>query len=108
MISADNLFPAGALLDDENESNYFKGRLVDNGCSASPSCLECPLAYCVYEDKAMVRKAQLGAHDATRAKFYWDTVATDGAKAAMLKVCEVYEITERTVHRLLKRVWSED
>ncbi len=58
---ADQLYPAGALLDDKNTSNYFKGMVTDQGCEYSSKCTECPLPRCkhdgpVYADVQQLKK----------------------------------------------------
>lgn len=56
MVHAEHLFPAGALLDDHNPTNYYKGSFKDVGCQIADSCLACPLPTCKYDNPR-----QLGA-----------------------------------------------
>ena len=98
------LFPAGESLDDDNSCNYFEGIFADHGCAVSPSCLTCPLVVCKHDDPSVTQRESRRVLEEQRAKFYWDTVATDGPAVAMARMIEVYGVTERTVYRILKRV----
>ena len=101
---ADHLFPAGALLDDENDTNYYRGVVADHGCEFSPSCLTCPLRVCKHDDVLVANQAVREVNDAKRGKLYFDMLETDDHVVAIKKACEVYGITDRTMYRVLRRV----
>ena len=109
MISVDALVRDGPsfpiFITDDNETDYFVGLASDTGCRLAPSCLNCPLPQCIHDAPTAGQVLRLAGRtrDAEKAKLYWDTVESDGPSTAMAKVREDYGITERTVHRILRR-----
>ena len=72
-----------------------KVALVEDGCEhGGPSCLECPLPACVFDEPNSVRRQKRDAR-------YREYVEALGRGMTVEEVCRAYEVMERTVYRAL-------
>lgn len=81
--------------------NPQTGYPADTGCEVSPSCLECPLPQCKYDDLLWYqdwKQRQKDVPVVARAREL-ETRSTGGIAV----VAKEFGITERTVYRVLKR-----
>ena len=70
----------------------------DNGCEVSPSCLRCPLPKCKYDEPGWLSRARRANRD--------KEVLTVRRKERLtvLELAHRFHISQRTVHRILRRV----
>src|SRR5436190_5060134 len=73
---------------------------VDTGCSLAPSCLNCPLRRCQYDEPGGVRAIQRRTRDA-------DLVALLEAGVTARRAAAMTGVSERTVHRAKQRAGHE-
>lgn len=72
----------------------------DEGCEFAPSCLECPFVRCVYDAPGGKQHFVKELRDQEILSLY-----TTGKEAREL--AEIFGISQRTVHRALKRARNE-
>ncbi|MEC7880398.1 MAG: hypothetical protein VX590_00170 [Chloroflexota bacterium] len=89
-----NELKSGGITPDE--SNYF-----DSGCKYSPTCLNCPLPLCIYDDPNFFKNFLKESRDKNIFKDYKKGVSV---KDLSLK----YEVSIRTIQRSLKLYRSAD
>ena len=87
----------GTLLDVAPE--YFPYR--DDGCEVSPSCLRCPLPQCKYDDPGWLQRARRKKRD----KEIMAALRGDGL--SVQQVAARFDLSQRTVFRILRRVGDE-
>ena len=71
-------------------------RYKDDGCDMSPSCLECPLPLCKYDDPGWVQRESKRTRDDSiyRARLDGDPVSD---------IAQRFGVSARTVHRVISR-----
>ena len=84
---------AGALLDAVPEMYHYE----DTGCEVSPSCLNCPLPQCKYDDPVWFQKHRRIARDLK----VWSTMGAEGLTVEA--AAERFSVTVRTVFRIMRR-----
>lgn len=70
---------------------------ADEGCEMSPSCLDCPLPRCRYDDPEWFRR---WLHEQRDRKVL---EASQGGKVSIRQLAERFSVTERTICRMLER-----
>ena len=75
--------------------DYFE--YCDEGCDLFPSCLECPLPHCRYDEQAGGRRTttRLRDHELVRQRFY-------GGKSVS-ELAGRFRVSKRTVQRIIRR-----
>lgn len=73
---------------------------TDTGCRAAPSCLNCPLSLCIYEDPRGPRAAIHAGRDTE----IWRLYRTGWTAEALARR---YNLSRRQVFRILSRVRAE-
>lgn len=69
----------------------------DTGCEESPTCLDCPLPQCKYDDSAAYRTTR-------RQRRYEQIMAVyRGGGLSVFEVSERFDVSPRTVHRALRQ-----
>ena len=84
---------AKPLLDAVPEFYHYE----DTGCEVSPSCLNCPLPQCKYDDPTWFQKHRRIARDMK----VWSTMQAEGLNVD--EVAERFSVTVRTVFRIMRR-----
>lgn len=69
----------------------------DNGCSVSPSCLQCPLPQCKYDDPGWLTRVRRDSRDNQVLRTRRDEGVT------VVEVARRFHISQRTVHRIMAR-----
>ena len=69
----------------------------DAGCEISPSCLECPLPQCKYDNPGWVKREKRSERDRQIVHAF----RRDGLTA--LQVAARFDLSQRTIFRILKR-----
>ena len=69
----------------------------DSGCEVSPSCLECPLPACKYDDPAAYYRDIRESRD----REIVDARRVDGKSVP--QIASHFGLSQRTVHRVLER-----
>ena len=69
----------------------------DNGCEVSPSCLSCPLPKCKHDDPGWLRSYRRAQRDRRLLRVRSRENATVG------ELAQRFQISQRTVHRILAR-----
>ena len=69
----------------------------DTGCEASPSCLNCPLPRCKYDDLAWYQRNRRLAKD------FQMMYIIERERLSVEEAAERFSITVRTVFRILRR-----
>lgn len=76
--------------------------MADNGCSAElPSCLNCPLVRCRFDEPETPREIQHRQRAAAMARRVDDLRARYGTLQVIDLVAGEYGVSKRTVHRAL-------
>ena len=70
----------------------------DTGCEVSPSCLQCPLPQCKYDDPLWYQQLKRQGRDQEI------LVAHAEEGATVFKLAERFQLSPRTIHRALRRV----
>jgi transposase-like protein len=68
----------------------------DEGCHLYPSCLECPLPRCIYDEEPGLRRRYKRARDQEVLRLY-----RQGRPAAEL--ARRFGVSERSIYRILRR-----
>ena len=84
---------ANPVLDAVPEYYHYE----DTGCEVSPSCLNCPLPQCKYDDPGWFQKHRRIARDLR----VWSTMRSEGLSVE--EVAEHFSVTVRTVFRIMRR-----
>ena len=74
---------------------YFPYR--DSGCDVSPSCLRCPLPQCKYDDPGWLQRRRRAQRDRQVLN------VRRREEATVLELAQRFQISQRTVHRILSR-----
>jgi sigma-70-like protein len=74
---------------------------ADEGCEFSPSCLDCPLPRCRYDDPDWFRRWLTQQRDRQVLE------ASHQHKLSIRELADRYSVTERTISRMLQRARSE-
>ena len=90
MISSYTKFAVG----DANPDNYV---YIDDGCEASPLCLECPLPQCKYDDPYWYQQYRRTQRDREV------VVARAHSGMNIRNLATKFHMSERTIFRILKR-----
>lgn len=69
----------------------------DTGCEASPSCLDCPLPQCKFDNPAWYQKYRKRGRDEQICEAY-----TQGL--TIFEVAHRFDVSTRTIHRALARL----
>jgi hypothetical protein len=69
----------------------------DNGCNAYPSCLQCPIPQCKYDDPGWLTRVCRDDRDSQVLRIRRDEGAT------IVEVARRFHISQRTVHRIVAR-----
>ena len=69
----------------------------DNGCEVSPSCLECPLPACKYDDPAAYHRQVRESRD----REIVDAKSVQGKSVP--QIADHFGLSQRTIHRVLER-----
>jgi hypothetical protein len=69
----------------------------DTGCKVSPSCLQCPLPRCKYDDPAWYRRYRLRG----RNHQVWQTHQAE--RATIFELAHRFGVSPRTIHRVLSQ-----
>ncbi len=72
----------------------------DDGCEVSPSCLNCPLPQCKYDDPAWYQREIRNRRDQEVLKVQ----KVEGLTVP--QIASRFELSQRTVFRILRRVTS--
>ena len=88
---------AGTLVDVVPERYPYR----DEGCEVSPSCLRCPLPQCKYDDPRWFQRQRQKERD----REVVTALREDGL--SVLEVAARFDLSERTVFRMLKRTEDE-
>ena len=89
--------PAKRLLDAVPEYFHYE----DTGCEVSPSCLNCPLPQCKYDDPGWFQRHRRIARDLK----VWSTMRSEGLTVE--EAAERFSVTVRTVFRIMRRCREE-
>ena len=84
---------AKPLLDAVPEFYHYE----DTGCEVSPSCLNCPLPQCKYDDPTWFQKHRRIARDMK----VWSTMQAESLSVE--EAAERFSVTVRTVFRMMRR-----
>ena len=84
---------AKPLLDAVPEFYHYE----DTGCEVSPSCLNCPLPQCKYDDPDWFQRHRRFARDLRM----WSTIQLEGLSAQ--EAADRFSVTVRTVFRIIQR-----
>jgi adenine-specific DNA glycosylase len=79
------------LLDPLPEFCHYR----DEGCEASPSCLKCPLATCIYDEKGGWKHFIKESRNAEIKKLYHKGVATSA-------IARQFGLSQRSIQRIVK------
>ena len=71
----------------------------DTGCKFFPSCLNCPLPQCLYDNPALVREHQVNEHTADNVKLY-KIMQSEGLSVEQAAVR--FNVTVRTIYRRVR------
>ncbi len=71
-------------------------RYVDDGCEESPSCLNCPLPMCKYDDPGWTRRQDRGQRDD-------EIFRLRKAGIPVPELARQFKVSTRTVHRIVQR-----
>ena len=71
-------------------------RYQDDGCEASNSCLDCPLAMCKYDDPGWLRRQDRGQRDD-------EIFRLRKAGIPVPELARQFKVSTRTVHRIIQR-----
>ncbi len=85
--------PVKSLLDAVPEFYRYE----DTGCEVSPSCLDCPLPQCKYDDPTWFQRHRRIARDLK----VWSTMQSEGLTVE--EAAERFSVTVRTVFRIMRR-----
>ena len=69
----------------------------DTGCEVSPSCLQCPLPQCKYDDPIWYQRYRRQGRDHQ----VWQLYLNEGA--TVFDLAQRFGISPRTIHRVLSR-----
>lgn len=69
----------------------------DNGCEVSPSCLECPLPACKYDDPTAYYRQIRESRD----REIIDAKRVEGKSVS--QIASHFGLSQRTIHRVLER-----
>ena len=69
----------------------------DTGCEVSPSCLNCPLPQCKYDDPDWFQRHRRIARDLK----VWSTMQSEGLTVD--EAADRFSVTVRTVFRIMRR-----
>ena len=78
-------------------NNWDHDRQLDTGCEVSPSCLQCPLEKCRFDDPAWFRQHQQWNQDLRVLK----TMRVEGLTVG--QAAQRFSVTTRTIFRTLRR-----
>ena len=81
------------LVDRRPEETHYR----DTGCELAPSCLQCPMERCVYDEPEGGRGAERASRDAEIYKLYREQRQDIQALAAR------FGVSRRTIHRAVAR-----
>ena len=84
---------AGAMLDAVPEMYHYE----DTGCEVSPSCLNCPLPQCKYDDPVWFQRYRRMGRDMK----VWRTIDSESLTAE--EAARRFSVTVRTVFRIMRR-----
>ena len=84
---------AKSLLDAIPEFYHYE----DTGCEVSPSCLNCPLPQCKYDDPDWFQRHRRIARDLK----VWSTMQSE--ELTVEEAAERFSVTVRTVFRIMRR-----
>ena len=90
---ADNRTNAETFADKGLPENY---NYVDTGCELAPSCLECPLAICKYDDPTWHSRSRTVMRDQEIVR-----LRTKGLRVA--DIAKIAKTSDRTVYRVIQR-----
>ena len=85
--------PADSTADAIPEYYHYE----DTGCEISPSCLNCPLPQCKYDDPGWFQRSRRMARDLK----VWSTIQSGGLTVE--EAAEHFSVTVRTVFRIMRR-----
>ncbi len=71
-------------------------RYKDDGCDASPSCLDCPLALCKYDDPSWLQSESRRTRDD-------EIFRLREVRVSVAEISDRFGISTRTVHRIVQR-----
>jgi len=71
-------------------------RYSDDGCEAAPSCLNCPLPVCKYDDPGWTRRQDRGHRDD-------EIFRLRKAGIPVPELARQFKVSTRTVHRIVQR-----
>ena len=71
-------------------------RYKDDGCEASPSCLDCPLTLCRYDDPGWLQRESRRDRDNEIFRLRQE-------KMSVSEIAKKFGISTRTVHRIVQR-----
>jgi hypothetical protein len=84
---------AGVMLDAVPEMYHYE----DTGCEVSPSCLNCPLPQCKYDDPVWFQRYRRMGRDMK----VWRTINSESLTAE--EAARRFSVTVRTVFRIMRR-----
>ena len=84
---------AGPMLDSVPEMYHYE----DTGCEVSPSCLNCPLPQCKYDDPVWFQRYRRMGRDMK----VWRTIHSESLTAE--EAAQRFSVTVRTVFRIMRR-----
>ena len=82
----------------ETEPDPIMPQLIEDGCEASGSCLECPLPQCKFDDPAGYRAIKQRQKDEERCKI----IKEEGL--SIKQAADRFGVSPRTMHRIKARV----
>ena len=74
----------------------------DTGCDVSPSCLKCPLPQCKYDNPGWLQREKRRERD------HQVISALQSYSMSVPETATRFDLSQRTVFRILKRVRAED
>ena len=87
------LISGGTVVDSVPEMFHYE----DTGCEVSPSCLNCPLPRCKYDDPVWFQRYRRMGRDLK----VWRTIQVESLTAEA--AAERFSVTVRTVFRIMRR-----
>ncbi|MBN4064333.1 helix-turn-helix domain-containing protein [Dehalococcoides mccartyi] len=95
-VGPTNPQPFGTLAPVRSDTLPENTRYKDDGCDASPSCLECPLTLCRYDDPSWLQNASRRTRDN-------EIFQLREERVPIAVIANKFGISTRTVHRIVQR-----
>ncbi len=85
-------YPRSAEQDVKTDEEYY---YRDNGCELSPSCRDCPLPRCAYEEPGGIQQVKMNLRNS-----HIVDLATQGKEVK--EIAALYQVSVRSIQRILQ------